>query len=117
MVSMDSKRLKCVAMIQSVISRMAADLLTSGKWNIAMGGDHWVVRQKGAHTANDAVAIQPACCFWILDVYYLSHERKFRNLYEQACKRSEEPDSFTLKTNWIAKGWIASVVRHADCRL
>jgi hypothetical protein len=114
MASMDSMRVKYLAMIQSAISRMAANQFTTRKWSVALGTAiiGWSVT-KGVHAAIATVAILPASCFWILDAFYLSHERKFRGLYEQACADPERPQSFTLNTNWTSSDWMAGLISPA----
>jgi hypothetical protein len=114
MASMDSMQVKYLAMIQSVISRMAANQFTTRKWSVALGTAiiGWSVT-KGDHAAIATVAILPASCFWILDAFYLSHERAFRSLYEQACAGPERPQSYTLKTNWTSRDWLSALTSPA----
>jgi hypothetical protein len=43
--------------------------------------------------------------FWILDGYFLSQERLFRDLYDDVRQRSEDEIDFSMRTNKYKKSW------------
>lgn len=46
--------------------------------------------------------VPPIIVFWLLDAYYLGHERKFRALYDQVRTQPVETIDFTLSTEGLA---------------
>ena len=81
-------------MIQNVITRMANHSLQIKCWAIAITtafaalSSNWVV----------FFASAPIVLFWILDTYYLSMERRFRELYDEVRAKEESEIDFSMKT-------------------
>ena len=90
-------RLKYLGIIQSVVTRMAANEFTTRKWSVALGSAliGWTV-SRNAYPKHALVAAIPSSCFWLLDAYYLSQERCFRYIFERECAISTEPARIVL---------------------
>jgi hypothetical protein len=111
---MGSLRLKYLAMIQTVITRMAANQFTARKWSVALGTAiiGWAI-SKEADPTRALVAILPAACFWIMDAYYLSLERRFRNLFDEQRQINNNAPDFSLKPPSCWWQWPLALVRPA----
>jgi hypothetical protein len=98
---MGPTRLKYLGMIQSVVTRLAANEFTTRKWSVALGSAliGWTV-SRNADPKHALVAVVPTTCFWLLDGYYLSQERSFRHIFERECVLSTEPTQLSLATKW-----------------
>jgi hypothetical protein len=90
---------------------MAANQFTTRKWSVALGTAliGWTVT-KNDNSKHALLAALPAICFWILDAFYLSHERCFRSLFERECGKSDDPSSFCLATGWRYWDWILAIL-------
>jgi hypothetical protein len=69
------------AIIQSVIGRMAANSSACKGWCIALVSAILVVVADKGRPEYALIALIPASLFLLLDAYYLSLERRFRNSY------------------------------------
>ena len=112
---MGDKRIKYLEMLQSIISRMAANQLEIRKWSIALGtGLIGYVAAKDQHPAAALLGVFPALAFWILDGYYLALERKFRSLFNEARKVDDDMPNFCFDVkiqfpDWLGASWRPSV--------
>jgi hypothetical protein len=110
MLAMTAARLKYLALIQSVVSRMAANQFTTRKWSVALGTAliGWTLT-KNVDAKHALLAALPAFCFWIQDAFYLSHEWCFRKIFDQECGKSADPTSFCLECGWKYSDWLVAV--------
>ena len=108
---MDSMRVKYLAMIQSVITRMAANQFTVRKWSVGLGTAiiGWAVSGEG-ETKRAIVAVLPAAAFWIMDGYYLDLERRFRALFDAERVKNDAP-AFSLVPP--SGDWLGTMFRPA----
>lgn len=93
---MENKR-KHLEFIQNIISRMAGNLFFLRGWTITL---------VGALLALFSKSNSPFCVFyflivlilvfWILDGYFLSQERSYRDLYNHVRKLKEEEVDFSM---------------------
>jgi hypothetical protein len=81
--TVDTEYLK---MIQAVINRLAQNSFQTKSWSVAAVTAILAFASHAAQTANCALALFPAFCFWIMDAYYLKQERLFRALYSAAIR-------------------------------
>ena len=107
---MGPARLKYLEMIQAVVTRMATNQFTTRAWSVTLGTAvvGWAVA-KSDHPEHAIVAVLPTFCFWILDAFYLSHERSFRCLFNRQCQIVDEPASLSLETTWKPLDWIGAL--------
>jgi hypothetical protein len=101
------RRLKYLEMLQAVIARMASNQFTIRASSVAL-----VTAIIGFAAAKEpdlrmaALALLPAVCFWVLDAYYLTLERGYRDLFEQeavVARKDVEP-CFNMK---VTAGFVA----------
>ncbi len=93
---MENKR-KHLEFIQAIISRMASNLFFLRGWTITLIGALLALFSK---SNNSGYAIYfliiLTLVFWILDGYFLSQERLFRDLYNYVRKLKEEEIDFSM---------------------
>ena len=93
---MENKR-KHLEFIQTVISRMAGNLFFLRGWTITLIGALLALFSK--NNSPDYVfyfLIVIVLIFWILDGYFLSQERSYRDLYNYVRKLKEEEIDFSM---------------------
>lgn len=108
-------KLKHLEMIQGVITRMAGNLFFLKGWSITLVvGLFALAASKDGNPAYSIVAFLPVFVFFILDGYFLSMERSFRDLYDDVRKRDPKDIDFAMNPAPYKKanprnGWIASL--------
>ena len=93
---MENKR-KHLEFIQGIISRMAGNLFFLRGWTITLIGALLALFSK--NNSPDYVfyfLIVIVLIFWILDGYFLSQERSYRDLYNHVRKLKEEEIDFSM---------------------
>lgn len=85
--------------IQGVINRLAANSFLIKGWSVTIVVALFSLATVETNKQFILIAYFPVIIFWFLDAYYLSHERRFKDLYDEA--RLLEPTSkidFSLYT-------------------
>ena len=90
---------KHLELIQTVINRMANNLFFLRGWAITLiTGLFALSAGKGVDGRYIVTAFIPLFVFWILDGYFLSHERRFRDLYDDVRKLEDKDVDFSMDT-------------------
>jgi len=109
---MENKR-QHLEMIQGVINRMAGNLFFLKGWAITLIAALFALAAKDANPKYIFVAYFPVLIFWILDGYFLSQKRLFRDLYDDVRKRDEKDIDFSMDTRGYRKNernsWLCSM--------
>lgn len=95
-----AKKEKHLEMIQTVINRMANNLLFLRGWTITLVTVIFLLG--GRNTIDDIYllsAVPVIVMFWILDGYYMSRERLFRSLYDKVREQEETDVDFSMDTS------------------
>jgi len=98
---------KHLEFIQSVITRMNTNCFQIKGWNITVVAALLAVYASTKNELFILVSLLPNVTFWLLDTYYLMQERKFRALYEDVARISEdhkEIKEFSMKTDLYKGG-------------
>jgi hypothetical protein len=100
---MENKR-KHLEFIQNIISRMAGNLFFLRGWTITLIAALLALFARG-NNSNYIIyfLIVLTFVFWILDGYFLSQERLFRDLYNHVRKLKEEEIDFSMDTSEYKK--------------
>lgn len=100
---MENKR-KHLEFIQAIISRMAGNLFFLRGWTVTLIGALLALFSKG-NNSNYIVyfLIVLTLVFWVLDGYFLSQERLFRDLYNHVRKLKEEEIDFSMDVSEYKK--------------
>ncbi len=103
-------RIKHLEIIQSVISRMAANSFAIKGWSITLVSALFALAAKDSDVKFAYISAFPAISFFILDGYFLWQERLYRKLYN-IVRTSNGPVDFSMKTDGIGgckETWICS---------
>src|SRR5438045_7442454 len=80
-------------------------------WSVTLVAALFALAAKESDKKYIVVAYFPVLVFWILDGYFLSQERRFRNLYDSVRVKKEGEVDFSMDTKTFVdskSGWIAS---------
>jgi len=106
----ENKR-KHIELIQSVVNRMAGNSFLLKGWTVTLVAALFALAAKDSDKRYIIIAYFPVVVFWILDAYFLSQERLFRNLYDAVRAKKEEEVDFSMDTHPFGDehtGWTAS---------
>jgi hypothetical protein len=106
----ENKR-KHIELIQSIVSRVAGNSFLLRGWTVTLVAALFALAAKDSDKRYVVIAYFPVVVFWILDAYFLSQERLFRNLYDAVRKQKEEEIDFSMDTHPFSDkhtGWTAS---------
>lgn len=100
---MENKR-KHLEFIQNIITRMAGNLFFLRGWTITLIAALLALFAKG-NNSNYIIyfLIVLTFVFWVLDGYFLSQERLYRDLYNHVRKLKEEEIDFSMDTSEYKK--------------
>lgn len=109
---MENKR-KHLELIQGVINRMAGNLFFLKGWAITLIAALFALSAKDTNPKYIFIAYFPVIIFWILDGYFLSQERLFRDLYDDVRKLDEKEIDFSMDTRKYRtnerNSWVCSM--------
>lgn len=106
---MENKR-KHLEFIQGAINRMAGNLFFLRGWTITLIAALLALFIKGTDPGYIFIIYFLVIVFWILDGYFLSQERLFRDLYNHVRTLDEKDIDFSMKTEEYKKDKKNSVV-------
>ena len=92
---MENKR-KHLGFIQGVITRMNTNSFMIKGWAITLVSALFALAAKDANKMYVLIAYIPIPLFWILDGFYLSKERQFRELYKKVAGLNEKDVDFMM---------------------
>jgi hypothetical protein len=100
---MENKR-KHLEFIQNIVSRMAGNLFFLRGWTITLIAALLALFIKGNNSSYIVhFLIVLTLVFWILDGYFFSQERQYRDLYNHVRKLKEEEIDFSMDTSEYKK--------------
>ena len=82
-------------------------------WCITIVSAIFVLSQKETNIYFLAFSIVPCLSFWIVDGFFISTERKYRELYTHVIKLDEASIDFSMDTNPFKKNnnsWICGIL-------
>lgn len=103
---------KHLEFIQNVITRMNSNSFLIKGWCITIVSAIFVLSQKDTKTIFLLFSIIPCISFWIIDGFFISTERKFRELYAHVIKLNEKDINFSMDTKPFNKWdnfWISGI--------
>lgn len=104
-------RLKHLEFVQLVVARMASNSFLLKGWSVTLVAALFALAAKDSDKKYIVVAYLPVIVFWILDAYFLSQERRFRNLYDGVRAKKEDQIDFSMDTKPFVDsrtGWTAA---------
>ena len=104
---MTEAKLKHLEMIQSIVSRQAKNSFQAKSWAVVLLAG-LAGLSRGTKTQILLICAGVVFIFWLLDAYYLSKERLYRNFYERTSQKTTVNMSLrptkadhTAKTKWL----------------
>jgi hypothetical protein len=89
-------KIKHLEFIQNTITRMNHNSFLIKGWTVTIFSALLIFFIKCTEIKYLFVAFVPIIMFWWLDSYYLSQERKYRELYDEVRPRREEEIDFSM---------------------
>jgi len=108
---MENKR-KHLEFIQGVITRMNTNSFMIKGWAITLVSALFALAANDSNKMYVLLTYVPIPLFWILDGFYLSKERQFRELYEKVAGIKEEDIDFLMNIKEYDKDrntWLRSM--------
>lgn len=104
-------------LIQNVITRLANNSFLIKGWTITLLAALIALTAKDTSANKKYVlfALIPALLFWFLDGYYLSLERRFKEMFDRAREISESEIDFSLNSRKFKSrktSWPVAVFSH-----
>ncbi len=104
---------KHLEFIQGIINRMAGNLFFLKGWAVTLIAGLFALSAKDSNPKYALIAYFPVIIFWILDGYFLSQERLFRDLYNDVSKLKEKDINFSMNIEkykaYSKNTWISSI--------
>lgn len=109
--NMEDKKIKHLEFIQLVITRMNVNSFLLRGWAVTLVAALFAFAAKDTNIDYVLITYISTPLFWILDGYYLSQERKYRDLYNIIRQKPEGEIDFNMNatvTNSIKNSWFSS---------
>ena len=109
---MSEHKVKHLEFIQNIISRMNHNSFLIKGWNVTLVSALFALSAKDADIKFVLVSYISIPVFWILDGFFVSTERKFRDLYKDVAAKEEQEIDFGMDTESYNKGnrtWCRSI--------
>ncbi|MDD3014039.1 MAG: hypothetical protein PHC34_10090 [Candidatus Gastranaerophilales bacterium] len=107
-----NNKIKHLEMIQVVVTRMGSNLFILKGWSITLIVALFTLISRDVSGVYVLFAFCVLLIFWILDGYFLSLERCFRDLYDDVRMKKDEDIDFSMNCKKFMKGknsWIKSM--------
>ena len=110
---MAENKLKHLEFIQNVITRMNGNSFLIKGWTITLASALFALAAKDANLNFILISYFGIIIFWILDGFYLSQERQYRELYGEVANKAENLIDFNMDASAFNKGnqtWINGIL-------
>lgn len=88
--------IKHLELIQTVINRQASNSFLLKGWAVTLVASLLALSNRDLGSSYAIIAFLPTTVFWVLDGYYLTQERRFRDLYDDTRKGNKTNFSMNL---------------------
>ncbi len=95
------KKQSHLEMIQGVVNRLSHNSFLLKGWSVILISALFALAANNAKVLFIYLAYFPAIAFWVLDGYFLQHERLFRELYDYVRGLEEEKIDFSMNTKVV----------------
>lgn len=109
---MNERKLKHLEFIQNVITRMNSNSFLIKGWTITLVSALFALAAKDANLNYVLITYVVIPVFWLLDGFYISQERQYRDLYSEVAVKGENDIDFNMNASGYCKGnrtWLAGV--------
>jgi hypothetical protein len=109
-------KLKHLEFVQAAINRMANNSFLLKGWSVTLLGGLVAISLKEMDSRYVVVSFVVLGFLWLLDAYYLSHERSFVRLYDHVrlsentnTDFSMDPKAFRTGTSWLKSAFSTTI--------
>lgn len=105
-------KLKHLEFIQDVITRMNRNSFLIKGWAVTLVSALFALAAKDANLNFVLVSYIAVGIFWILDGFFITTERKFRDLYDAVKDKEESQIDFSMDIRQFVKGnrhWLCGI--------
>jgi hypothetical protein len=99
------QKIKHLEFIQTTINRMAGNSFLLKGWTVTLTGGLLALTFKQIDRRYLDISIAILIVFWLLDSYYLAHERKFIALFNRVRKQPGDTTDFSMDTKPFGGFW------------
>ncbi len=106
------KKIKHLEFLQNIITRMNSNSFLIKGWTVTIVSALFALASKDANINYVFVSYIAIPIFWILDGFYISQERQFRDLYKEVAIKQENEIDFNMDASKFDKGdrtWICGI--------
>lgn len=106
------KKIKHLEFIQNIINRMNSNSFLIKGWTITLISALFALAAKDANINYVLISYIVIPVFWMLDGFYISQERQYRDLYNEIALKSEDDIDFNLDASVYSKNdrtWLAGI--------
>lgn len=90
------EKIRHLEMIQEVINRMASNSFTLKGWAVTLVAGIFALSGNVVDRIQYLMIFIPTITFWILDAFYLSRERSYRELYKHVSGLNKDEIDFSM---------------------
>lgn len=105
-------KIKHLEFLQNVITRMNSNSFLIKGWTITLVSALFALAAKDANVNYVLVSYIAIPVFWVLDGFYISQERQYRDLYKVVATKTEADIDFSMDASNFCKGdrtWLAGI--------
>lgn len=109
------KKLKHLDFLQLIITRMNVNSFFLKGWAVTLVAALFAIAAKDSINNYVWITYISTLAFWVLDGYYLSLERQYRDLYDEIREKTEDEIDFDLnakKYDRASSTWLRSLFSH-----
>ena len=106
-------KIKHLEFIQNIITRMNSNSFILKGWTITLVSALFALAANDTNMNYVLVSYIAIPVFWILDGFYISQERQYRDLYADVAKKTQNEIDFSLDATEYNKGknnWISGIL-------
>jgi hypothetical protein len=106
-------KIKHLEFIQNIITRMNSNSFILKGWTITLVSALFALAANDTNMNYVLVSYIAIPVFWILDGFYISQERQYRDLYVDVAKKTQNEIDFSLDATEYNKGknnWISGIL-------
>lgn len=92
------ERIKHLEFIQAVIARLAGNSFLAKGWAMTVATAIYGFAASRLSPAIAAIGMVPVAAFWLLDAYFLRHERLYRFLYDDVRQPDADVEPLSMDT-------------------
>ena len=110
---MNPNKLKHLEFLQNIITRMNTNSFQIKTWAITLVAALFALAAKDADLRYSMVVYFVIPVIWILDGFFISRERQYRDLYKAVCGKSETEIDFSMDATEYCKEdrtWPAGIL-------